>query len=219
MTPSEQAEFKFDLSGGSLCLDFANTLGGMRGVKPREHLGSYADLVAFVRQAEAVEERVAARLLADARRRPADAEAAFAEAVALREALYRTFLARIRGGTPAPEDLALVSRAIARAAAHRRLACDGECFAFTWDEAPDALDAPLWPIAESAASLLTSRDELARVRICDMFDEQDCSWLFVDQTRAGTRRWCSMKDCGNRAKARRHHARTKSADPRGSTEK
>jgi predicted RNA-binding Zn ribbon-like protein len=208
---SEQASWVFDLSGGRLCLDFANTVGGMRGVKPRDHLGSYADLVAFVRQAKAIGESVARHLLAEARRRPSDADATFAQAIALREALYRLFVARARGGVPAPDDLDLVSGAVSRALAHRRLACDGECFAFAWDEAPGALDAPLWPIAESASSLLTSRDELARVRVCDMFDEEECSWLFVDQTRARTRRWCSMKDCGNRAKARRHHARAKEA--------
>jgi predicted RNA-binding Zn ribbon-like protein len=201
----------FDLSGGRLCLDFANTVGGMRGVKPHDHLRSYADVVAFAVQTKAIGEAHARHLLAEARRRPLDAEAAFAQAIELREALYRTFVARLRGEAPARADLDAISGAVSRALAHRRLACDGECFTFAWDEAPDALDAPLWPVAESAASLLTSRDELARVRVCDMSQEEECSWLFVDQTRARTRRWCSMKDCGNRAKARRHHARAKEA--------
>jgi len=31
----------------------------------------------------------------------------------------------------------------------------------------------------------------------------------VDESRNGSRRWCSMKDCGNRAKARRHYHRVK----------
>jgi predicted RNA-binding Zn ribbon-like protein len=208
----EQASWVFDLSGGRLCLDFANTVGGMRGVKPRDHLGSYADLVAFARQTDALGEAHARRLLAEARRRPRDAEAIFSDAVALREALYRVFLARARGGAPAPADLEVVSRALSRALGHRRIVCDGEWCAWSWDEAPAALDAPLWPIADSAASLLTSRDDLARVRVCGMFDEQECSWLFIDPTRAHTKRWCSMKECGNRAKARRHHARAKAAD-------
>jgi predicted RNA-binding Zn ribbon-like protein len=210
---SDRPGWVFDLSGGRLPLDFVNTVGGMRGVKPKDHLGSYADLVGFAQQTKAIGDAHARHLLAEARRRPRDAEAAFREAIALREALYRVFLTRARGGSPAADDLALLSKAVARALGHRRLACDGQCFTFAWDEGPDALDAPLWPVAESAASLLTSRDELARVRVCDMFDEQECSWLFVDQTRARTRRWCSMTDCGNRAKARRHHARTKEHGP------
>jgi predicted RNA-binding Zn ribbon-like protein len=33
----------------------------------------------------------------------------------------------------------------------------------------------------------------------------------LDLSRGKTRRWCSMDDCGNRAKARRHYARGKVA--------
>jgi predicted RNA-binding Zn ribbon-like protein len=207
-----EPKWVFDLSGGRLCLDFANTVGGMRGVRSHDHLRSYADLVEFAIQTRSLGEGYARRLLAVAGRRPRDAEATYEQALALREALYRAFVARARGEAADRADLDAVSDAVARAAAHRRLTGGGECCAFAWDEEPEALDAPLWPIADSAAAVLTSRDELARVRVCDMFDEQECSWLFVDQTRARTRRWCSMKDCGNRAKARRHHARAKEAE-------
>jgi predicted RNA-binding Zn ribbon-like protein len=183
----------------------------MRGVSPRDHLVAYADLVALARQTEAIGEGQAKRLLAEARRRPADAERVLAQALLLREALYRSFVARARGGASSRDDLDVVSHALSAALAHRRLASAGECCAYAWDEDPGALDGPLWPIAESAASLLTSREELERVRVCGLFDDRECSWLFIDKTRARTRRWCSMKDCGNRAKARRHHARTKEA--------
>jgi predicted RNA-binding Zn ribbon-like protein len=208
----------FDLSGGRLCLDFVNTVSGMRvhdalraperDVAPRERLRGYSDLLAFARVAGAVDELLARRLLAEARRRPGDAEATFREAIALREALYRIFLARANGGEPDGGDVELLSASLAAALAHRRLARLGEGFALGWDDTTSALDAPLWPIVESAAALLTSGD-LARVRVCGLFESRECSWLFIDNTRAGTRRWCSMKDCGNVAKARRHHARSK----------
>jgi predicted RNA-binding Zn ribbon-like protein len=207
--PDREPGWVFDLSGGRLCLDLANTVGGMRGVSPHDHLRSYEDLIAFAVQARAIPDARGRRLLAEARRRPRDAEAVFARAVALREALYRLFSARARGEAPGRADVDAASEEITRALACRRLVREGEGFALAWDERPDALDAPLWPIAESAARLLTSPDELARVRVCGMYDEGECSWLFVDQTRARTRRWCSMQDCGNRAKARRHHARAR----------
>ena len=63
-------------------------------------------------------------------------------------------------------------------------------------------------VVDAAVSLLTS-GEATRVRVCGMYDEEECSWLFLDRTKGGTRRWCSMRDCGNRAKARRHYARAK----------
>ena len=37
----------------------------------------------------------------------------------------------------------------------------------------------------------------------------ECGWLFLDDSRAGKRRWCSMLACGNRAKARRHYHRSR----------
>ncbi|MGK9243238.1 CGNR zinc finger domain-containing protein, partial [Inquilinus limosus] len=62
----------------------------------------------------------------------------------------------------------------------------------------------LRPIALSAAALLTG-PRAGRVRQCQ--DERGCGWLFIDESRAQNRRWCSMGDCGNRAKASRHRAR------------
>jgi predicted RNA-binding Zn ribbon-like protein len=63
----------------------------------------------------------------------------------------------------------------------------------------------LWPVARSAADLLTSQEQ-SRVRECAA---SDCGWLFLDLSRNRSRRWCDMETCGNRTKARRHYARSK----------
>lgn len=70
----------------------------------------------------------------------------------------------------------------------------------------------LAPVVRAAAELLTSADA-ARVRECDL---ETCSWLFLDRSKNGTRRWCDMSVCGNRAKARRHYARERKAARRKS---
>jgi predicted RNA-binding Zn ribbon-like protein len=67
----------------------------------------------------------------------------------------------------------------------------------------------LWPLAQSAGALLTG-DQRARVRECS---GHDCRWLFLDLSRNHSRRWCDMNDCGNRAKARRHYQRRRTATP------
>jgi predicted RNA-binding Zn ribbon-like protein len=64
-------------------------------------------------------------------------------------------------------------------------------------------DTILMAVADSAAELLTS-DSLPRVRQCGGLN---CGWLFLDTTRNRSRRWCDMKDCGNRAKVRRYRQR------------
>jgi len=205
---ADPGEHVFDLSGGHLALDFVNTVGGMRDVKPNEHLHGYPDLLAFGRQTGVLDEREAARLAQEARRRPSEAEATLAGAITLREALYRVFLDRAEGRRPRPADLDALNAALSRALAHRRLVERDGAVALGWEDAP-ALDAMLWPVIDAATDLLVDGD--ARVRICGMSETEECGWLFVDRTKAGTRRWCSMKDCGNRAKARRHHQKVKEA--------
>jgi predicted RNA-binding Zn ribbon-like protein len=69
----------------------------------------------------------------------------------------------------------------------------------------DALDL-LKPIVVSAAELMTG-PRAGRVKQCQ--DDRGCGWLFVDESRAQNRRWCSMGDCGNRAKANRHYERVR----------
>lgn len=63
---------------------------------------------------------------------------------------------------------------------------------------------PAWAAATSYLNLLNDRPE--RIRRCD---HAACVLYFYDTSRNGTRRWCSMQGCGNRAKASRHYARTR----------
>ena len=121
----------------------------------------------------------------------------------LREALYRIFTAHADGRDPAAEDLALLNRALALAMPHLQLSARAGTFAWEWDE--DALDLHrlLWPVARSAADLLTS-DDLVRVRECA---GEHCNWLFIDRSKNNSRRWCDMQDCGNVAKVRRYRSR------------
>lgn len=202
---SEVAERAFDLSGGSLCLDFANTLGGQIDAR-REDLRTYDDLVAWARQAGVLGGAEAAALRRAALERPSEGEAALHHARELRSRIARVFAARA-GGTGVDEpDLAELSAAIVPLLARSRLVPRDGGFAWAWDGPSDALERPLWAVARSAADLLTSAD-LADVRECA---SPVCGWLFVDTSRNHSRRWCDMNTCGNREKARRHYRRSKS---------
>jgi predicted RNA-binding Zn ribbon-like protein len=83
-----------------------------------------------------------------------------------------------------------------------------EAGALGWSFAKPMTGASLRPIVLSAAELMTGV-RAPKVRQCQ--DDRGCGWLFVDESRMGNRRWCSMGDCGNRAKAHRHYDRTKRA--------
>ena len=172
-----------------LCLAFANTRYWRGTATPTEELSGPEELLAWAAKAE--------RLPAAMLRRFARAPSVFAAALALRETIHRCFAAAASGG--APNDLAALNAALAEAPARRSVQPGG------WEvdlPAPSAA-ALLAPVLWSAADLLGS-GRLARVRQCA---NPDCGWLFLDHSKGGNRRWCSMSACGNRAKAHRHYLR------------
>lgn len=184
--------------GGAPCLDFVNTVGYRgRGEGAEERLADYPALVAWAQRAGILGAAEAAEAMAAAEARPAEAAAVVAEARALREAIARLFL-----GRPRADDLSIVNGFLAQAP---RASLVRQGSGFGWRSGGDALRAPLWPVLWNAADLMV-RPERAQVRCCA---DPECRWMFLDTARNRPRLWCSMEDCGNRAKARRHYARTR----------
>ncbi len=198
----------FKLIAGWLCLDFTNNIN-YDNETPNEQFTGYSDLVAWSRQIGAVTPEEAVRLQAAAVAHPDEAAAALARALALRDALHQVFAAVAAGRPLETIDLAGLNALLPPLLAPARLGPAGNRFAWEWASGQSDLERPLWPVARSAADLLTA-PELQRVGECA---GEGCGWLFLDTSRSGRRRWCDMKDCGNRAKARRFYYRKKSADP------
>ncbi|HUJ97801.1 MAG TPA: CGNR zinc finger domain-containing protein, partial [Stellaceae bacterium] len=102
-------------------------------------------------------------------------------------------------------DLAALSSALAETPARQTLVAAPPGYAWSVPEPAPGASALLTPILWSAGDLLAS-GRLERVRQCA---NSQCLWLFLDDSKSGNRRWCSMSACGNRAKAHRHYARKK----------
>ena len=203
----EGQEVHFGLSALGLCLGFANTLEDRLTGHPHETLNSYGDLLAWGSRQGILMGREAERLARQASRRPARAASTLERAVALREAIYRIFSAVAGGHSAPPADLAILNAVLAAALASLRIVTMGDGFAWVWPRGEEMLDRVVWPVALSAADLLTSSERRA-VRECAA---ANCGWLFLDTTRNRSRRWCDMKVCGNRAKARRHYERKRAS--------
>ena len=196
-------EFQFDLSGGHLALDFANSISRHDSPeKTVEHLNTYRDLIAFARQGNALAPEELAVLLRKAESQPRQAAQILRAAIALREAAFRAFLALAQGKPASPPDIGYLNQAATDALKHRHIVRANGGYEWRWDDGP-LLEKVLWPIGVSAATLLTS-SELTKVRECEA---GDCYWLFLDNSRNHSRRWCTMNACGNREKARRHYRR------------
>lgn len=187
-----------------LCLDFANTFAWQDGAAV-DSLRGPAELLRWCKDHGAVDAATFARLDDWWTRNPAESTATFAEAVVLRGSLYCVFFALAHRQAPAARDVAALNSALARAPMRHTLTAvdDGFGWRLEADRRPAA--SLLAPVLWSAGDLLVS-PEVARIRHCA---NAKCLWLFLDDSKNGSRRWCSMQLCGNRAKAHRHYLRGK----------
>lgn len=190
-----------ELVGGALCLDVANSVDGRVLDVPLDYLATYADLVDWATRAGGLTEAEARVLLARADADPAAAGEELVRARTLRESVFALFHGHATGGVAGADHLAAVQEAYTDALGHGRLEPAADGMRWTWE--PD-LALPRWLVAQSAIELATS-SSFGRVKACASQD--GCQYLFVDTSKNGSRRWCSMTDCGNQAKSRRLTAR------------
>lgn len=199
-TPDHIAALR--LVGGNLALDFANTAEGtLEGEVEREHLFGYEDLVFWGHRVGLVSEKDGERLLRERRQKPAEADAVYARALEFRGHLYAVFRAVAEGDGPPVEGVEALRLFECEALSRAKLVPGGDG-GFEWEWAIGGGSAGvILPVAHSATTLLTS-GHLGRVKGC-----AGCNWLFVDESKNKSRRWCSMEDCGTHAKMRRYVAR------------
>ena len=204
-TPVVEQPRELPVVAGDLALDFANTVDDPEGPERHDHVAGYAGLVAWSVRVTHLAPASADRLLAKAHARPEEALAALAQAHDLRALLNDTFGEVARSsGVVIPATWSRLRPYVAASMEQAGLEKDGDkdgaTLSWTWPES-DRLDAPLWPVAQAAAALLTG-PHLQWVKQCAV-----CPWLFVDRSRNHGRRWCSMDDCGTHEKIRRYVSR------------
>jgi len=197
---------KYNTKTGWLCLDFANTVEWHASSHPVESITNYSDLLEWSRQAGIVSNSAADMLKSRSEEKTVEAQKILREARELREAIYHIFSNTIHQHPLRQADLNILHKTIAEMSSHSRLTPHDSGFTWDWDYNADKLNFILWPIIISAVDLMTS-EALQRVGQCS--DEQGCGWLFWDSSRNRSKRWCDMRDCGNRAKVRRYYKKSK----------
>lgn len=184
------------LIGERLCLDFTNTVGGRNGMDIIfEKLKTYDDLLAWSVHTGILDRKDLKSLSRKGSQR------VVTRALRLREAIYRICTAALKKQSPNPADMKLLNDEIREARNHEFIDSKFQLRAKSSGKDPDQM---LWPVALSAAELLTSSD-LKRLQQCE---SENCGWLFVDTSKNHTRQWCDMSDCGNRAKVRKFRSKS-----------
>jgi predicted RNA-binding Zn ribbon-like protein len=183
------------LIGERLCLDFTNTVGGRKGSEiVLEKLKTYDDLLTWSVHVGILNHREAESL------KKTGSPNIVKRALHLREAIYRICIAAMKKKSPDASDMTLLNNEIRQA--RKREFIDSK-FQLRAKSTNKDVDRMLWPVALSAAQLLTT-DDLKRLQQCD---GEGCGWLFVDTSKNHTRQWCDMSDCGNREKVRRFRSK------------
>lgn len=193
-----------DIVGGDAALDFVNTVTG-RDETPRDWLDSYERLLEWATLVQLLPEKNLRALAKRARTEHAAAARALAQAKVLREALFALLSAIISGEAP-PKDAPALLREhwVKGIEAHDLRFVDRH---LVTELRADADDFDL--IASVVACRMIEHvlpAPMDRLRICQ---GNNCSWIFIDSSKAGRRRWCDMAVCGNAAKSRRFYARAR----------
>lgn len=184
----------FPFRSGRLCLDFVATVA-KRGLGDREMLVEPANLATWLYVAELPEPAVdlTAGQLSRAR--------------SLREAIHELTRARVDGGTPDRTAIRTVNTAAQVGTPAVTLGPDGLTAVPAASAPPDQI---LSIIARDAVDLF-SGPHAHRIHACRA---TDCSLFFVDRSHPGTRRWCAMAACGEKASSatyrQRHASRPRS---------
>ena len=190
---------------GNLALDFLNTVEDRLRPEREELLRTPEDLAEWglMTGVLASPSKASGERQSFVRNSPTkDSRTELAAALALRERLTTLLEAHVAGELPDPADLAALAGAVADAHAAATLApgADGE-LRWRWD--PANLASVRHTVADAAFELL-SGPAAARIGECD---GPGCGWFFLDQTKRGNRRWCTMADCGQEAKSAGRRAR------------
>jgi predicted RNA-binding Zn ribbon-like protein len=199
--PSAAQERSFELVAGHPALDLVNTLDWrFRDNGPEELLASYDDLLGFARQSGLLTAKQLRAILRNS------SQTAAADALVscrlLREAAAAIFYAAVDSRTPPASQIKIIEDCFKQARERQDLAWSDSRLDWEWPASECGPNLPVWMLSISAARLMLS-DKMRLLRACE---KRDCRWLFLDTSKNHTRRWCDMKICGNRMKARRFKA-------------
>ena len=203
MVIEEKVTNGFELVSGHPALDFVNTLDWrFRESGPEELIHDYDYLLRFATQSglltpgqtQPIRRAATSRTVSEA----------LGSALELREAISQIFYAIMDGVPPPTVAIKKFNQHLHAAESNRNMVWSRSRLVPSWLSKSDP-NLPVWLIAQSASDLL-STDAVNSIRACA---DPQCRWLFLDTSKNHSRRWCDMKVCGNRMKARRFKAQHK----------
>lgn len=194
------SEPKFLIVGNHRCLDFINTQIIEKG-RPVDLLTNFSDLVKWLKSAGFLDSAEAKKVLKRWDNKPQGAHT-FERARAVR-AILREMVEWIKGRSVQQSTIDEINKLLSKRIGYYKLIhLRGEFKAQFHAESNNTIHL-IAPIAESASDLLCNGN-LSLIKKCE---NPYCVLYFYDTSKSHTRRWCSMRICGNRSKVTAHYRR------------
>lgn len=191
------------LDGGCMCFDFVNTVHSRRQEPQHDYLTAYTDLLTLCARTETMPAKRLDTLKNFAKSNPQEANETLEEIIKYRELLYQLFT-KVAAAKPIGREVlnqfnVLLSKSLSKI----RLVADGVEVEKGWNESKINLKEPVWRIIKSGYDILMEQPQ-ERIKECEA-----CGWLFLDQSKNRSRRWCNMQTCGSAYKAKKYYHRKK----------
>jgi predicted RNA-binding Zn ribbon-like protein len=191
------------LNGNILCLDFVNTVHDRINESDNDYLSSFTNLLHWAVKAGVVNSKTCNVFMETISKSKSRADISLRETIIVRELLYNIFKTVSKHKKIAETDLHTYNIILSKCLSKLQVSSDKKGYINNWKIRPDELLIIIAPIIYSSYELLLS-EKLNRVKECP-----GCGWLFLDTTKNGKRRWCSMKTCGSNVKALEWYHRQK----------
>jgi predicted RNA-binding Zn ribbon-like protein len=195
----------YEAIGGNLCLDYINTLCGNRKSTVIEYIHSYSDLLHWALSLQIIDDSMSNELLSRSKIEKIASQETLSFAIQLRETLYQMIISLRNGKTIVKEDLTFFNNVLQKVQAQKILTFISGKGKLMYNN-NITFDRVIWPVIDSAVEIFTEQTSFSHIRECG---NNSCGWLFLDQTKNKSRKWCDMAICGNRVKQRKFQVKLK----------
>ncbi len=192
------------IDGNCLVFNFINTVHSRAdGDEPFEYLSSYEKLMEWCERLEVMPPDRIKKLSTISDSNPEEAENSLDEMIKVRGMLYRFFSEIAAGQQVEKSYLDDFNQEMSQSLTNLRFISEGKDLRLDWETEKTDLKEPLWRVMKSAYDALTE-ETFERIKECEA-----CGWVFLDQSKNRSRRWCSMESCGSTHKAKKYYHRKK----------
>lgn len=184
---------QISLDGGLLCLDFINTVSDYYAEEPINYITNADEWLTWLKRVKEIENDF---------ERFDPGTFNIRDILEARKTLYQLFHHYVNGEIIPVDVVAKFNKYCSRMYKYLKFVAHGKDITEILDYNKHSAIHYLLPIIRSAKETITS-GQLKNIKECP-----NCGWIFLDNTKSNTRRWCNMKACGNKIKTRRYYLKT-----------